>query len=274
MGFLSLESIRVKARDLPAISTTASILLKQIDNPNLTKEDLCQLIAMDQVLCAQAYSYANSKAMGAKKELLSIPEIVDYLGIKTLKHIVVLRAAKNFIHDPVMWFESVFISNTAKILSRLYGEKQKNQDLVYATALFHSYGQIILATHHNKEYLALKGIKDFYERLAKEKEHFHFNHIEISTIVLPQLEFPKSIIELIRSQSHIDLKDFSKLNLYIELARALMDMEILDDKLLQKRLAEHRIAALCKKYELDLSLINSKFVRALFKETDRLIAIQ
>ncbi len=206
-----------KASELPALSNAALVLLNVLDSPNTTRDQIIYLIEIDEVLCANAYKYANSAFFSPRRKIELISEIVDYLGFNALKQIAITVAAKSIYNNSDMWFDSVFLAYTSRSIAKLTNEDREFCDRVYMMGLLQSMGSIILQYFYPTRYNKLSHETSFWRKLRLEKQEFGFNHLELTAAVLKDWGLPSNITKLLEKQDNYEA--FHKENAILEIAR-------------------------------------------------------
>lgn len=273
MAILALDDLKTKMDGQHGVSHAATSLLNIIDDPEATRDEVSYLVSVDQGLCANAFKYANSAAMGSRREIESISEIVDYLGFNTLKQIATFVVAKSFVTDNELWFQSVFIANAAKRIAKLLNEETHVQDHSYTVALFLTYGRAILKNYYKSKFDQIMKLDDYFAQLDKEREIFNYNHHEVSATLLAQAGLPKSLISSISSQAERDSKGFTRVNAVIELAAALLHLEGKDEDAVKQAISQERVTKLVERFDFSELKVDKDFVDELFKEAKELVNI-
>ncbi|MDA1021158.1 MAG: HDOD domain-containing protein [Cyanobacteria bacterium] len=266
MSLVKVETILAQAEDLPALSSTATKLIGMLDDMKTTRIEVVKTINLDEVLAASVFKYANSAAVGARLRFINLLDVIDYIGFTSVKNIVLYVAAKKVINDESLWIRSVFITNTYKKIANLLNEPRSSIDLGFMLALFHNLGSLVLRNFYREEFQESSVINDFANRLSKEKQLFGMNHLDLSVIILENWQFPKELIDLVKTQADFGKNSFTKINLIIELARRLFEMEQVDQVSIAKLLSDDKLTKHMKVHGLDKLDLTEDFVNDLFDE--------
>ena len=171
MPKLTKNEILELASRLPAVSTAAAQLISIIENPSTSRNEIVDLLKIDEILFAECFKHANSAAVGAFRKFVTIHEIVDVLGFSHIKRVALFTAAKSVIDDPKIWYESVFTAIAADYLARKNKFDYQLCDAVYMAALFQNYGAFLLRHFYPVEYRECNKLTDYEDQLAaQEKE--------------------------------------------------------------------------------------------------------
>lgn len=267
MQVLLEEEISRKLETLPASSPAVAKLISIIDHPKTTRDEVLHLLALDQVLFANAFKYANSAALGSCRRLESLTEIVDILGFSALKSIAVLTALRNVSTNKELWFNGIFIALASKkIATELKREIGFGHD-IFMAAMMQQYGLFALIHFAPERYKKLDQTKNFYERLEEERKLFGYNHLELSTKVLESWGLPGQIIGIIANQ---EKQENSKLKIYnsiIDLSRSILETGPLEEQQDFDNLLERNSTIL---QELQFKL-TFQFIEDLFEEVKEFV---
>jgi HD-like signal output (HDOD) protein len=259
MQNIILGSVLECARDLPPISKTAIELINVIDNPDTNRSDIIKLVSLDEVIFANAFKYANSAAMGARREIRNTKEIIDLLGLQELKKLAITIAARNAISDGEIWYSSIFMASCSQKLARKLNFRVEDVDDVYTAALMMSYGALVFRIYYSEEYTAIEEETNLQERIRLEEENFGINHIELAYQVLEEWGLPKKALELIRNQQYIDR--FTRANALIELSRIMSRLEFATDSEIEQEFLKDSVQNLVKEFDFEVFDLSPSFVR-------------
>lgn len=265
----TIQEIQIKSLELPRLSNAAITLLSIVDDPEVTKEEVEYLVSVDATLAAQAYKYANSAAWGLAREIESISDIVNYLGLIVLKKIAAIIASRSIFTNTKLWEESVALATIAKEIAEDLQKDERLIQRIYLAALFENYGLIFLETFYKNELAGIQNQTDNLNQLLNiERERFGFNHFEISAIILPQMGLPPSITDIIKTQSAYNTDEFTEANAIIELARSLYKLKDrnLSEKLMEIVLFQGDKESMVKRFKLDKYPLNVNKTLKLFEK--------
>jgi HD-like signal output (HDOD) protein len=143
----------------------------------------------------------NSAYFGLRRELASIRQAIQYLGVDTLKGLALSGQVFGTLHfEPFEGFSLEGLQqhslHTARLAKKLT-EGQKGVDDVFTTAIVHDVGQIILAAGRRQEFAevrhrALAERRPFHE---VEWETFGVSHAGIGAYLLGMWGLPFAIAE-------------------------------------------------------------------------------
>lgn len=259
MQDIILNSVLECARDLPPISKTAIELINVIDNPDTSRDDIIKLVSLDEVIFANAFKYANSAAMGVRREIRNTREIIDLLGLQELKKLAITIAARNAISDGEIWYHSIFMASCSQKLARKLNFRAEDVDDVYIAALMMSYGALVFRVYYGDDYNQIEEESDLFTRLRLEDENYGINHLELSYKVLEDWGLPEHALKLIFN--HQSENKFTRANAIIELSRIMSMLEFASDDEIDKVFSSEPIKHLVNEFDLGSFDLDYHFVR-------------
>ena len=181
-----------KIDELPVLPPLAIQILEQTKNPEVSIDDLIDLIMMDQVLTAKMVRIVNSVYFGLGRKVESLREALVYLGIKEVKNVVLTTTLMNTCSDHKMskWLMSFWqYSFATAVVSKLLAKslKYRDRERAYLAGLLHDIGEIIL-------------IYNFPEQFALVVDHVlenncNFEQAENEVLSISHTEFGPWLLE-------------------------------------------------------------------------------
>ncbi len=226
MSKFTLEEINSRVEEMPSISSIAIDLIKLIDNPRCTREDVRKLVSLDEVLYAQIFKYSNSVALGgARGQITNLDRAIDVIGLNELKNVAFTAAARAMFKDKDLWRQSVFLASTSQFFAKHLDLSRNLQDDIYIAGLLNTFGVLVFKTFYEAEYKQFQSIQNYHERLEKEKEHFGINNLELAYLALRSCGLPENILDMIYSQQFYGSDKFARHNAIVEIARRLSELK-------------------------------------------------
>ncbi len=272
MSRFTLEEINSRVEEMPSLSRIAIDLIKLIDNPRCTRDDVRKLVSLDEVLYVQIFKYANSVAIGgARGSVTSLDRAIDVIGLNELKNVAFTAAARSMFKDKDLWRQSVFLATTSQFFARNLDLSRSIQDDIYIAALLNTFGVLVFKTFYEKDYKQFQSIQDFQERLDKEKEYFGINNLELAYLALRSCGLPETILDMIYSQQFYNSDKFAKHNAIIEVARRLSELRthsaVDEMKVLSQ---DENFKAMMDRYELSSILVDKQLLEKLNEQVETL----
>ena len=204
---LSDESIRRTVTglgDLPSLPRTYEALTLALADPDTSLQKVAQIVEQDVGISAKVLQLVNSAFFGIAHSMTNIQSAVSYLGINTLKNLVlsveIFRAFKPKKDLPGFSLEKLqhHAQLTAHIAARLPVPKHL-VDVAVVASMLHDVGKLILAwklSDHFAEVLAAALAVSSPAYQAEERAD-GFSHAEIGAYLLGLWGLPYTIVEAV-----------------------------------------------------------------------------
>jgi putative nucleotidyltransferase with HDIG domain len=200
-----------QARDLPPIPTVAQKILDMLQSDKTTAVDVEQVIMAEPALSARVLKIANSAVFGRRAGARTVSEAVTYLGIKTVKSIVLAAAMKTFymqprLSDHLLWVHSMAVALSAAELAKLAKIRAKDEALT--AGLLHDLGKLVFKNFDEERYDAViqSVYNDQADAVTVEIETFGVAHPQVAEQVLAKWGFPDDLREPV-SMHHVAATD-------------------------------------------------------------------
>ena len=117
-----LHAIEKRLTDLPPLPAVVVQIMRSINNPSTSAEELNNLIRMDQGLASKVLRIVNSAYYGLPKKVSTITQAVMILGFNTVRNLVMGVSALNAfsgksipygLYREKFWEHSVAVAVTA-----------------------------------------------------------------------------------------------------------------------------------------------------------------
>jgi HD-like signal output (HDOD) protein/ActR/RegA family two-component response regulator len=206
-ALLSDDSIRrtvTALGDLPSLPRTYEALTLALGDPDTSLQKVSKIIEQDVGISAKVLQLVNSAFFGIAHSMTSIQSAVSYLGINTLKNLVlsveIFRAFKPQKELPGFSLEKLqyHAQLTAHIAARLPVPKHL-ADIALVAGMLHDVGKLILAwkiSTHLEKMLAESLHGNFPLYRAEERET-GFSHAEIGAYLLGLWGLPYTVVEAV-----------------------------------------------------------------------------
>ncbi|TGL41521.1 HDOD domain-containing protein [Leptospira perdikensis] len=202
-----VDEVLQDVNKLPAISSVVSKVLEKLQKPDVNIADLAQEISKDPAITANVIKLSNSAYYRASKPIRTVQEALMTLGIKTVKEIVLLTAAKGILSQDLnsyqleaaqLWTSSLLV---AELSSKIVQHKKLkiDKDLAFTSGLLCSVGKIVLAQFFSPVMMQIKtDLKDNQEPFSVlEKKYFGYTHMEVSENLLKRWNFPQELTDVV-----------------------------------------------------------------------------
>ncbi len=207
---------------IPPFPKVTATLLRLLDDPEATIEELATVISSDPSLMLTVTHMANSPFYMCSRRIDNIRDAVLVLGINTIKGITTTISVQQGLRkmcpasarfDPLAYWKHSFAT---AIAAARYSIAQGTviRDKAYFVGLIHDVGKIFQAYYWPDSWdtvtkLTRSGEVNYSE---VELQILGFNHYDIAVQVLTKWQFPSDIVELLR-QMHIADQEASQVSL-------------------------------------------------------------
>ena len=106
---LTLEQIIADIDQMPSVPDVIMRLSRMLEDPNITAEELGQVIQLDTKLTAQLLKISNSAYYGLNRKIMSMKEAVAILGIKALKSLVYAILSNKMLNIQIPLYNYIYL---------------------------------------------------------------------------------------------------------------------------------------------------------------------
>jgi len=199
MDIQNLRSQIEKVDTLPTMPSVLKKLLKVIENPKVSLNEIGNFISSDPVLTTRVLKVVNSPIYGFPGRISSVSQALILLGLNVVRGMLLGVSVFEVMERAMvgLWEHSMGCAVTARIIAQKKGVKEPEE--ISVAALLHDIGKVVLSLKFTDEY------KDILNNAEKnglyiseaEKAHFSITHAEAGAWIAQKWNFPKSLIEVI-----------------------------------------------------------------------------
>lgn len=203
----SLRRLVSRMDRLPSIPSLYVQIVDKLRDPDMGVEEIAEIVAQDMGMTAQILKLVNSAFFGLGRQISSPAEAVSYLGMDTIKALVLsLHAFSQFTATKLgafsidaLWAHSQQTAGLAKEIARIEDADRKLMDEAFVAGLLHDTGKLVLASNFPVEYdHVLQSARDGSLALLAAEEHsFGANHAEVGGYLLGLWGLPVPVVEAI-----------------------------------------------------------------------------
>lgn len=196
-----------KMRQLPSISSLYMEIVEKANEPDAPLEEVARIIVTDPGMTANILKLVNSAFFGLKRELSSAAEAVGYIGLDTIKALVLSIHAFTQFSNPnqgglmveSLWEHSMRVAARSKRIAKLEDAENKTVDEAFTAGILHDVGKLVLAANLPDEYaLAMEmASNDKLEFRDAETHVFGANHADVGGYLLGLWGLPVPVVEAI-----------------------------------------------------------------------------
>ncbi|MCG6170025.1 HDOD domain-containing protein [Leptospira sanjuanensis] len=227
-----IDQLFLNDAQLPRISSVVTKVMQMVQKQDVAIPDLAKEISNDPGLTTEVIKLSNSAYYRAAKPIKTVQESLMTLGIKTVKDIILLTAARGIMKKDLKGYQVEADDNwihslTVAELSKRICEQKKlkvGSDLAFTGGLLHNIGKVILADFSPAVIVnlreELKAHSSSFEEL--ERKHFGYSHEEAGAKLLAKWNFPKELIHVAEHYSKPENEtEFPELVSVIHVAHAI-----------------------------------------------------
>ena len=200
----SLRRVVGAIGQLPSLSATYTSLTQALRTPNTPTSKVADIIEQDIAMSAKVLQLVNSSFFGLQRTVTSVPNAVTYLGMETIKNLVlVAETFRVFVpHSciPQSFCETIqqHAHRTAYLATKLPVDRAI-RDLVFVAALLHDIGRLVLASRVPDQFCAVRALAEDKgcEIFEAEEILLGTSHAEIGAYLLGLWGIPHLAVEAI-----------------------------------------------------------------------------
>ncbi len=212
-----IQDILAAIQSLEPLPQVAMRVVQIASHDDVVPRDLVGVIETDAAVTAKVLKLCNSAYYGFKREIGSLPEAANLLGVSTLVNLVLTSCSGRYFRDygqvdtitaNRLWEESVVDAIASSLIARLEGHVDKNR--AYASGLLQNVGHLVIARHARATALLVQNeIARGVSMLDAETAVLGMNHAEIGARLAEKWNFPESLADTIR---HHHTPEFAKID--------------------------------------------------------------
>jgi HD-like signal output (HDOD) protein len=208
----SLRRLVSRLDRIPSIPSLYTELVEQLQDPEVGANEIAEIVLKDLAMTAKILKLVNSAFFGLGREVSNPADAVTYLGMDTIKFLVLsLHAFSQFtiagfgaFSIDALWTHSQRTAGAAKEIARIEDAGPKGMDEAFVSGLLHDLGKLVLAANFPAEYgNVLQTAKGRTAALLEaEQKTFGANHAEIGGYLLGLWGLPVAVVEAIALHHH------------------------------------------------------------------------
>jgi len=196
-------------------------LLKAIESPGVTNNQVGQIIAQDAELTAEVLKLAKSTSQRLSRKLTYPAEAVEWLGLETVKALVMARRfltehgqlKPGYLSLEKLWQHSTNVAQLAWDLVLFETNDRTLAAEALVAGLLHDLGKVVLASNFDDLYSRVHSLarKHPVALWEIEKEMFGANHGEIGACLVGMWNLPDPIVQAVALHHEPPLGEYRQL---------------------------------------------------------------
>ncbi|MCA9799771.1 MAG: HDOD domain-containing protein [Cyanobacteria bacterium HKST-UBA04] len=199
---------------LPDVPVVALEVNRLLDDPDVSAQDLADVISRDPSLTSKVLKLCNSAEYGFSRKIATISEAVSILGQKELKRIIFVIISHSLLSRPIegyaleagaLWENALTCAVYAKHIAKsLRPDNTKLADLAFTGALLRDIGKIVLTHYvatHAKQIEAM-AVANKLSYAKAEEMVLGMSHTDVGRVVAERFNFPQTLLSAICYHHH------------------------------------------------------------------------
>jgi putative nucleotidyltransferase with HDIG domain len=205
----TLKSLASRMDRLPSVPSLYVRMVETLQNPDADLAEVAELITQDLGMSAKILKLVNSAFFGLHRQVANPGEAVSYIGLDTLKSLVLAVGAFSQYEDSHLgsfnitglWTHSMETAATAKAIAAHEDSEPKVREESFISGLLHDVGKLVLAANFPDQY------REAIDLAQKEKSGiglaeqtvFGADHARLGGYLLGLWGLPTPVVEAIAS---------------------------------------------------------------------------
>jgi putative nucleotidyltransferase with HDIG domain len=208
----NVKRLLAQMKKLPSPPTSYFQIIKELQSPDASLENVGAIIAQDPALTAKLLQLVNSAALGLQRQVASPAEAVMFLGVETTKSLVLL--AHTFSHfDRIsaagfsieaLWRHSLATGRLARKIAQSENAPNVVLEEAFTAGLLHDLGKLLLAANLPDPFgqACLLARKQYIPICEAEQLLFGTTHAELGAWLAATWGLPLGVIEALALHHH------------------------------------------------------------------------
>lgn len=229
-----LRELVGKMRSLPSFPALYLEILREIEAPNCSIENVADLVSKDPAIAAKILRVANSAAVGLGERVTNLTDAVQQLGLTTVRSLVLSAQVygnfapgrlKDFSADQ-LWNHLMKCADLARTIMRRDRAEVADAEDAFTAGMLHDMGKLMLADGMPAEFAQSMELaaRENLSQVEAERAVMGADHAGLAAYLFGLWGLPASIVEAVafhHSPEQSDLKQPSALTA-VHVASALL----------------------------------------------------
>lgn len=201
-----------------------------LDDPNVTSNQVGQVIRLDPALTARLLKIVNSALYGFRSRIDTVSQAVTIIGLEELRSLVMASSA-NVVFNKIstdlvdmdsFWHHSVYTGLVSRKLTEMC--QLPGRESIFLTGLLHDVGLLVIYNQLPREAERILARVNRQEGAlcAVERDVLGFDHTEVGAELLQLWELPQNLWEPVRyHHTPADSESFSRQSALLHIANAI-----------------------------------------------------
>ena len=201
----AVKKLTARMDRLPTIPSLYTKIIEILQSPDASLEDVALIVQRDPGMTAKMLKLVNSAFFGLSQSIVSPAEAISYLGMETIKSLVLALqvfsqyqfARPGGISVDEVWNHSLRAAEAARMIARHEGLPVKELDEAFVGGLLHDTGKIVLACNCSSDYARVCRLAqtENISMLEAEGRVFSCTHSDVGGYLLGLWGLPVPVVE-------------------------------------------------------------------------------
>jgi HD-like signal output (HDOD) protein/CheY-like chemotaxis protein len=202
-----IQKLVVDMDKIPSIPSVYSEMVQKLREEDSSIEEIGDVIAKDLAITAKLLKLVNSAFFGLCRQVSSPAEAAAYLGVDTMKSLVLgVNAFSSFEGTKIpgislekLWAHSLEVGSIARKICQEENVPRQVGEESFIAGMLHDIGKVVLAINLPAEYeqVLQRATKENIPLFMAEEESFGANHADVAGFVLSLWGLPTRVVEAI-----------------------------------------------------------------------------
>jgi HD-like signal output (HDOD) protein/CheY-like chemotaxis protein len=203
----ALKALVGRMSRLPSIPALYREIVEALQDPDVPMAVVGRIIGQDIAMTAQILKLVNSAYFGLRRRVSSPEEAATYLGLDTLRSLVLsLNAFSQFDGIKVegfsfagLWRHSLHVGAAAKAVAHAEAAGGKVVDEAFVSGLLHDTGKVVMAANFPAQYAEVVALTrtEGLDACEAERRILGANHADVGGYLLGLWGLPVPVVEAI-----------------------------------------------------------------------------
>ncbi len=198
------QTILAAIKTVPSLPSVVIKLRKYLNNPDVSFEELAQVIQVDPGLTANILQLANSAYFGWSQTIKTVKEAITRLGTNRIFQMVLCMSVAPLVRKPIrgydtdaegLWNHSISVAICAEQMALTLG--LEDMEAAFTAGLLHDMGKVVMGTFVEIDDEPIKEIMrtDGLSFNDAEKMVMGIDHAEVAGELLKAWNLPADVVE-------------------------------------------------------------------------------
>ncbi len=200
-----LAKLVTSSASLPTLPENYHRMQKELEKEFPSLKKISEIIEEDPSMAAEVLRLVNSAFFNMPKEITSIQEAVNILGINVIKSVALYveifsyakKLKSNIVKQIDLWKHSVRVGVWSKILFSIVFPNKITSDSAYISGLLHDVGYLIISNMEKYDEKISAEMKKGAQLFEAEKNIYNVSHAEVGAYLLSVWNLPEPVIRAV-----------------------------------------------------------------------------